>query len=92
MVPHKLILAHRPSRAYMELERLVRAGASPTWSEPEGSSHNESRLGRYQSLTQAFLHSRKAQMRQSFLENDENIQNFRVAFMIKLTGTTDPKR
>ena len=33
----------------------MRAGASPTWSEPEGSSHNESHLGRYQSLTQALF-------------------------------------
>ncbi len=44
----------------MTLERLVRAGASPTWSEPEGSSHNESRLGRYQSLTQALFALQKA--------------------------------
>lgn len=45
------MLALASLRAYMGIERLVRAGASPTWSEPEGSSHNESRLGRYQSLT-----------------------------------------
>lgn len=25
---------------------MARANASPTWSDPEGSSHNESRLGR----------------------------------------------
>lgn len=28
------------------VERLARASASPTWSGPEGSSHNEPRLGR----------------------------------------------
>ncbi len=27
-------------------ERLARASASPTWSGPEGSSHNEPHLGR----------------------------------------------
>jgi len=31
---------------YIWPERLARASASPTWSDPEGSSHNESRLGR----------------------------------------------
>ena len=30
----------------MGIERLARASASPTWSGPEGSSHNEPRLGR----------------------------------------------
>ncbi|EYD74552.1 hypothetical protein Rumeso_03848 [Rubellimicrobium mesophilum DSM 19309] len=32
-------------------ERLARAGASPTRSGPEGSSRNETRLGRVQPLT-----------------------------------------
>ena len=52
---HILTLAQRHGSFYMDGERLVRAGASPTWSEPEGSSHNESRLGRYQSLTTLHL-------------------------------------
>ena len=30
---------------------MARASASPTWSGPEGSSHNEPRLGRCQPLT-----------------------------------------
>ena len=30
----------------MGFERLARASASPTWSGPEGSSHNEPHLGR----------------------------------------------
>jgi len=33
-------------------ERLARASASPTRSDPEGSSRNEPRLGRVQPLTQ----------------------------------------
>ena len=33
------------------LERLARASASPTRSDPEGSSRNETHLGRCQSLT-----------------------------------------
>jgi len=31
---------------YMKVERLARAGTSPTRSGPEGSSRNEPRLGR----------------------------------------------
>lgn len=30
----------------MRNREVARANASPTWSDPEGSSHNESRLGR----------------------------------------------
>ena len=45
------MLALGAAAPYMSGERLVRAGASPTRSDPEGSSRNESRLGRYQSLT-----------------------------------------
>jgi len=54
----------------MGLERLVRAGASPTRSDPEGSSRNEPRLGRYQPLTTVALRS-DATPRQSFRRNDE---------------------
>ena len=45
------MLAFGQVPSYMTVERLVRAGTSPTRSDPEGSSRNESRLGRYQSLT-----------------------------------------
>jgi len=41
----------------MGIERLVRAGASPTRSDPEGSSRNEPRLGRYQPLTNVLTRS-----------------------------------
>ena len=39
-------LAMRAGQSYMRAERLARASASPTWSDPEGSSHNEPHLGR----------------------------------------------
>jgi hypothetical protein len=39
-------LAKRARSSYISGERLARASASPTWSDPEGSSHNEPRLGR----------------------------------------------
>ncbi len=44
-----LRIRHKAPRS--PLERLARAGASPTRSGPEGSSRNESRLGRCQPLT-----------------------------------------
>ena len=39
-------LAPSPRPSYLIFERLARAGASPTWSGPEGSSHNDYHLGR----------------------------------------------
>jgi hypothetical protein len=56
--------------SYMGGERLVRAGASPTRSDPEGSSRNGSRLGRYQSLTLP-LHTSGAdpRLRQQMIPN-----------------------
>jgi len=48
-------LASHPALYYMGGERLVRAGASPTRSDPEGSSRNETHLGRYQPLTPAYF-------------------------------------
>ncbi len=46
------LLRIRSERPISSLERLARAGASPTRSDPEGSSRNETRLGRVQPLTQ----------------------------------------
>ena len=42
----RLTLAPAPRAAYMEGERLARAGAAPTRSGPERSCRNEPRLGR----------------------------------------------
>jgi hypothetical protein len=39
-------LAPRAKIDYLGVERLARTGSSPTRSDPEGSSRNESRLGR----------------------------------------------
>jgi hypothetical protein len=47
----------------MGIERLVRAGASPTRSDPEGSSRNEPHLGRYQPLTLSYFARRNAPSR-----------------------------
>jgi hypothetical protein len=63
-----LVVALWPKPTYMGLERLVRAGASPTRSDPEGSSRNEPRLGRYQPLTQALLQSNSASPGSRFAE------------------------
>ncbi len=48
-------IAVRRQLTYITHERLARASASPTWSDPEGSSHNEPRLGRCQPLTSILL-------------------------------------
>jgi hypothetical protein len=46
---------------YNLLERLVRASASPTRSDPEGSSRNETRSGRFPASHRLFVHNKQIQ-------------------------------
>ena len=65
-------LAPTHRRGYKSFERLARASASPTRSDPEGSSRNESRLGRCQSLTSSLKHTvLQARPASCFVECDE---------------------